>query len=146
MPEKPGAGSLRLHREERWRVSIESSSYRWTVSRSNHSRFVLLSASLYRCLSFAIVCIFIWLPSPPFGMSSHDHRSIAGTNAVVTLTTTSSCFQKHTELHGYNGQLHVLCWLARHTANNHELSRQPRIFTETHQNMRRGGVQCLARD
>lgn len=69
----------------------------------------------------------------------------AASNAIVTLTATFRV-PKRPELHGYKGQLHVLCLLAFHTANNHELSRQPRIFTATHQNMRRGGVQCLARE
>lgn len=136
---------LLLHREERWRVSVKSSSFRWTLNSCSRGRSVLLCVPTLM-LSFVIVCIFISSP-PPLLLACSPMTAAAW----VEQTRLSHWLwlphvPKHTELHGYKGQLHVLCLLACRTANNHELSRQPRVFTATQQNMRRGGVQCLARE
>lgn len=132
---------LALYHTERWRVSIESWSCRWTVSRSNPSFFVLLCVSPYRCYPLSL-CASLY-GFPPLLLACGPMTATASVEQTW-LSNVIVHVPKHAEMHGHKGQLHVLCLLACHTANNHELSRQPRIFTATHQNMRRGGVQCLA--
>lgn len=53
---------LVLYHTERWRVSIESSSCRWTVSRSNPSYFVLLCVSLFRCYPLSLFASLYGFP------------------------------------------------------------------------------------
>lgn len=54
--------SLVLYHTERWRVSIESWSCRWTVSRSNPSCFVLLCVSLCRCYPLSLCASLYGFP------------------------------------------------------------------------------------
>lgn len=53
---------LALYHTERWRVSIESWSCRWTVSRSNPSCFVLLCVSPYRCYPLSLCASLYGFP------------------------------------------------------------------------------------
>lgn len=56
---------LTLYQEERWRASINLSSYQWAWSRSNQDSFVPLCVSLCRCYHFSLCSSLLCLQHLP---------------------------------------------------------------------------------
>lgn len=103
-----------LDHEERWRASIDLSSYHTALGRSNQGGFVPLCVSLCRWYHFvlcsALLCrqrlpsTLLWferaVPWLSAAMFSANCCNISGTNVSTPVTANPPRYQ-HTQLHGY---------------------------------------------
>lgn len=133
-----------LDHEERWRASINFSSYQWALGRSNQDGFVPLCVSLCRCYHFslcrALLCLQSFPLSPPLCLWflacrsvtvcddiqwTANHCNISGTDECHSDSNPPCC--RHTQLHEYMLSCLVFIGTA-HNKQSQALSRQPHTF------------------
>lgn len=145
-----------LDHEERWRASINSSSYQWALGRSNQGGFVPLCVSLHRRYHFPLCGSLLCRRHLPYSVPLSFwfwhavmlfvvmFRAVKITAALVEQTPVSQSQQLLT-LSICTASICVVM-LAGTPCNKRSLvlSRQPHNFPTKQENLRRGGVQGLA--
>lgn len=140
-----------LDQEERWRASINSSSYQWALGRSNQGGFVPLCVSLCRRYHFplcaALLCRWHLPCSPPLCLWFWHAVMLLFVVMFSAVEIAAASGEQTPAPDTINmHSAHASICVAGTPCNkwSQVLARHPHNFPMKQENMRRGGVQGLA--